>query len=119
MRTDLNMRKGKMVAQGAHASSLVLLSLHDEIYHLGDVDGVKEAYEAYVFGTHTKVCVGVVGALALHELQTRAQALGIPTQLVTDQGKTEFGGVPTETCLAVGPWWSDEVDKITGHLRLL
>ncbi len=32
---------------------------------------------------------------------------------------TEFGGVPTLTACAVGPWWSDEVDRITGHLKLL
>jgi PTH2 family peptidyl-tRNA hydrolase len=36
-----------------------------------------------------------------------------------DAGLTEFNGVPTKTCIAIGPNWSDEIDEITGHLKLL
>jgi PTH2 family peptidyl-tRNA hydrolase len=39
--------------------------------------------------------------------------------LVVDAGATEFHGVPTKTCCAVGPGWTDEVDAITGALPLL
>jgi PTH2 family peptidyl-tRNA hydrolase len=39
--------------------------------------------------------------------------------LITDAGATEFHGVPTHTCCAVGPAWTDEVDAITGALPLL
>ena len=40
-------------------------------------------------------------------------------KLITDAGHTEFHGVPTRTCLAIGPAWSDEIDAITGGLQLL
>lgn len=34
-------------------------------------------------------------------------------------GKTEFHGVPTRTCLAIGPDDSEKIDAITGQLQLL
>lgn len=43
----------------------------------------------------------------------------IPYALITDCGKTEFGGTPTVTCLGIGPYLSEELDKITGNLPLL
>jgi PTH2 family peptidyl-tRNA hydrolase len=39
--------------------------------------------------------------------------------LIIDSGKTEFGGVPTKTCLAIGPDYSEKIDKVTGNLKLL
>jgi PTH2 family peptidyl-tRNA hydrolase len=39
--------------------------------------------------------------------------------LIVDAGTTEFHGVPTKTCCAVGPAWADAVDAITGGLPLL
>jgi PTH2 family peptidyl-tRNA hydrolase len=38
--------------------------------------------------------------------------------LITDRGLTEFGGVPTRTCLAVGPDYDDLIDPVTGGLEL-
>jgi PTH2 family peptidyl-tRNA hydrolase len=46
-------------------------------------------------------------------------AAGVPCAVVVDAGQTEFHGVPTKTCCAVGPAWTDEVDAITGKLPLL
>ena len=39
--------------------------------------------------------------------------------LIQDAGFTEFGGIPTYTACAVGPGKVDEVNKITGELKLL
>jgi PTH2 family peptidyl-tRNA hydrolase len=39
--------------------------------------------------------------------------------LCVDSGRTEFHGVLTPTCCAVGPDFSERVDPITGHLKLL
>ena len=33
--------------------------------------------------------------------------------------KTEFGGVPTITCLGIGQALSEDIDTITGGLKLL
>ena len=63
MRKDLNMRKGKMVAQGAHASMKVILDRMSEIeiYKGGVVFGMQtsmpNAMKQWIEGLFTKVCV--------------------------------------------------------------
>jgi len=118
MRKDLGMRKGKMIAQGAHASLAVLV----ERGQIGDSKLTCEltpAMAAWLSGRFTKVCVAVESEAALDDIVARARAAGVPCALVVDSGKTEFHGVPTKTCCAVGPAWSEEVDAITGALPLL
>ena len=118
MRKDLGMRKGKMIAQGAHASLRVILER-------GGADGdrytieMTEAMKAWMTGRFTKVCVGVESEAALDDVVARAKAAGVPCALIVDAGQTEFHGVPTKTCCAVGPAWADDVDAITGALPLL
>jgi PTH2 family peptidyl-tRNA hydrolase len=120
MRKDLNMRKGKMVAQGAHASMRVILQA-------GAADAAQRTYTiamtepmaAWLTGRFTKVCVSVDSEAALESIVERARAAGVPVALITDAGQTEFHGVPTKTCCAVGPAWADDVDAITGALTLL
>lgn len=120
MRKDLNMRKGKMIAQGAHASLRVILLA-------GAADSERTTYSiamtepmaAWLTGRFTKVCVSVDSEAALDDVVARAQAAGVPVALITDAGATEFHGVPTKTCCAVGPAWVEDVDAITGGLSLL
>lgn len=118
MRKDLNMRKGKMIAQGAHASMKVLLDagVRTDAALTIPLDG---ALAAWLGGRFTKVCVAVDSADALAAVVDRARAAGLPCALIVDAGQTEFHGVPTPTCCAVGPAWADEVDAITGGLPLL
>jgi PTH2 family peptidyl-tRNA hydrolase len=118
MRKDLNMRKGKMVAQGAHASLKVLLErgqLADGTFAFA----VDAPMAAWLSGRFTKVCVGVDSEAALDAIVARARAAGVPCALITDAGATEFHGVPTKTCCAVGPGWIEDVDAITGELGLI
>jgi PTH2 family peptidyl-tRNA hydrolase len=118
MRKDLAMRKGKMIAQGAHASLKVLLDAGT----LGDGQvtiALTDAMAAWVGGRFTKVCVSVDSDAALLAVVEKARAAGVPCALITDAGATEFHGVPTRTCCAVGPAWSEDVDAITGGLPLL
>lgn len=127
MRTDLNMRKGKMIAQGAHASMKVLLDImrteNIDSDHLGQEKILyiedKSALNDWINGRFTKVCCQVNSEKELLELFEKAKSLGIPAALITDAGLTEFGGVPTNTCIAIGPDWEDKVNEITGHLKLL
>ncbi|MDX2089967.1 MAG: aminoacyl-tRNA hydrolase [Kofleriaceae bacterium] len=120
MRKDLGMRKGKMIAQGAHASMKVLLDV-------GSVDAsgramtlaMTEPMAAWLTGRFTKVCVSVDSEAALDEVVAKARAANVPVALIVDAGVTEFHGVPTKTCCAVGPAWVDDVDAITGGLSLL
>ena len=118
MRKDLGMRKGKMIAQGAHASLRVLLDRgapQDDRY----VISMTEAMKAWLTGRFTKVCVSVDSEAALDAVVARATAAGVPCALIVDAGQTEFHGVPTKTCCAVGPAWVADVDAITGDLPLL
>jgi PTH2 family peptidyl-tRNA hydrolase len=109
VRNDLNMRKGKMIAQGAHASLGAFM----------EADPDDAALLDWMDGASTKVAVSVPSEEALLGVYERARAAGLPCALVTDAGRTEFGGVPTRTAVAIGPAWSDAVDAITGELKLL
>jgi len=120
MRKDLGMRKGKMIAQGAHASLKVLLdhgALADDrrSYTLA----VSPAMATWLGGRFTKVCVSVTSEAELDAIVAKAHAAGVPCALIVDAGVTEFRGIPTKTCCAVGPAWTDDVDAITGDLPLL
>jgi PTH2 family peptidyl-tRNA hydrolase len=118
LRKDLNMRKGKMIAQGAHASLHAVLTL-------GRQDGDKfvipldERLSLWLRGSFKKICVCVNSEAELLALHEKAESLGLITSLIQDAGLTEFGGVPTYTALAVGPDRADRVDEVTGHLPLL
>ena len=131
MRTDTNppMRKGKMIAQGAHASMAFMTrriqkirdSVGECIYH-GDIWeflGLTREMREWVEGRFTKVCVRVDTEEELLKIYKEAVEAGLETHLITDSGQTEFGGQPTNTCLAIGPNQADVIDRVTGHLRLL
>ncbi len=120
MRKDLNMRKGKMIAQGAHASMKVLLDRKTAVSDDSLTFSMTPAMHQWLAsGRFTKVCVSVDSETALDDLCARAEAAGVPCAVIVDSGKTEFHGVPTKTCAAIGPAWSDEVDALTGGLALL
>lgn len=119
MRKDLGMRKGKMIAQGAHASLKVLTDRKHDSDEASYTIALTPAMAAWLGGRFTKVCVSVDSEAALDAVVERARAASVPVALIVDAGKTEFHGVPTKTCCAVGPAWSDEVDAITGMLPLL
>jgi PTH2 family peptidyl-tRNA hydrolase len=112
MRKDLKMRRGKEIAQGAHAamSFLVKRALAQESF--------SEAERTWMEGLFTKVCVRVESDEALMAVAQAAEKAGIRVDVITDSGKTEFGGVPTRTCLALGPDLASKIDAVTGHLEL-
>lgn len=125
VRKDLNMRKGKIAAQVAHASMGALLKDSFEYYTESKLKYIAlpmdqhSAKFAWLDGPFTKICVYVDSEEELLGIRDKAEAAGILNCLITDAGKTEFNGVPTKTCLAIGPAWVEEVDKLTGHLKLL
>ena len=127
MRTDLGMRKGKMIAQGANASmGAILKSSYFYDDNLGEKEvrelRIKMSVEMYKWlyeGKFTKICVRVDSEEQLLDINQMGKGAGLPVALITDSGKTEFGGVPTNTCLAIGPALSEDIDKITGDLKLL
>ena len=126
MRKDLNMRRGKQIAQGAHASMKVFFDkmknqddggLSDGLV-IKTIDFTKEEYE-WVNGLFTKICVSVNSEAELLEVYNKAKEAGLNCSLITDSGLTEFAGVPTMTCCAIGPNAAESIDAITGTLPLL
>ncbi len=121
IRRDLRMRRGKEIAQGAHAATAwladrVLNTLSPE----RPVDHVvlSAAERAWLQSSFRKVTVKVNSEEELVAVYQKALDAGLVVRLITDRGLTEFGGIPTRTCLAVGPDWDDVVDPVTGDLEL-
>lgn len=125
MRKDLNMRKGKIAAQAAHASMAVLLGRMDKGFGTQTTEGWMlrmepgSALAQWLNGAFTKICVYVNSEQELLDIVASAKAAGVINALITDNGLTEFNGVPTVTCCAVGPAYAHELEPITGHLPLL
>ena len=132
VRKDLNMRKGKMAAQVAHASLAAVLGLIDRTTRCYVEDGKTTNYDHYEYKVlhsdpiyewisdkFTKIVVGVPTEQEIIDLHERAKEKNIPCALITDCGLTEFHDVPTITALALGPAKSEILDELTGDLILL
>jgi PTH2 family peptidyl-tRNA hydrolase len=112
IRKDLKMRRGKEIAQGSHASmAFILRNYVDEAANKIDLT-------EWLKGGQTKICLQIHSEEELLELHKKALESGLEANYITDAGRTEFNGVPTKTCLAIGPNNSEYIDKITKHLKL-
>lgn len=114
-------RTGKLAAQLAHASVKAILD-HSGIAHPESNQLVIEMtpeMKDWLTGIFTKVCVSVDSEEELLHIYNQAKAADLICSLIQDAGLTEFGGVPTYTAVAVGPGRNEDIDKITGNLKLL
>ena len=125
-------RSGKIIAQAAHASMKIFFDRMTRNYRtvrtdIDDVDfpisgefvcKMTPEMPEWKEGSFTKACVQVDHEEELLEILKKAEEAGLPVALITDAGLTEFNGVPTSTCCAIGPANSDKIDLITGHLKL-
>jgi len=121
IRRDLRMRRGKEIAQGAHAAGAWLADrVLEQMRQNGSVAHVplSSAERAWLETSFRKVTVKVNSEEELLAVYRQALEAGLVVRLVTDRGLTEFGGVPTRTCLAVGPDYDDLIDPVTGDLEL-
>jgi PTH2 family peptidyl-tRNA hydrolase len=118
VRHDLKMRKGKIGAQCSHASMKVFFDRFKNekknVYSIKVSDEMNE----WIQGAFTKIVVYVNSEEELLAIYDRAKEAGLPCSLIKDNGLTEFGGVPTHTCIAIGPDKAEKIDLITGNLPL-
>lgn len=129
VRKDLGMRRGKEIAQGCHASLAVFFNMMKQ-QNGGEIDtksGKKyscefehnsEAMHQWMTDGFRKICVCVNSEQELIDVYNKAKAAGLPCSLIKDAGHTEFGGVATFTTVAIGPGLDEEINKITGSLKL-
>ena len=126
------LRKGKIAAQVAHASLGALLNMSKRSSETEIYGTDKHTYKTITFnykdgdsvlskwldGIFTKICVYVENEEELLSIYNQAKEANLPCALITDAGNTEFHGVPTNTCVGIGPAYSEDIDKITGNLKL-
>lgn len=117
MRKDLKMRRGKEIAQGSHASMAFILQGFGKL----SKDRLKKLMSnltEWKNGGQTKICLQIHSEEELLSLYKEAIDAGLEAHFITDAGRTEFNGVPTKTCVAIGPNKAEDIDKITKHLKL-
>jgi PTH2 family peptidyl-tRNA hydrolase len=119
IRKDLKMRRGKEIAQMAHASMGIFFRRMERI---GDSNEYRivmtDDMVAWKEGVFAKVCLQVNSEEELLAVYAKAEAAGLPCILIEDRGLTEFHGVLTRTCVALGPARKSQLDPITGDLPL-
>lgn len=106
IRTDLEMGKGKLCAQAAHASISAYKRCSPKLRDEWEHSGMK------------KIVLKVNSESDLLNYFEECRRAGIPCFLINDAGLTQIpSGSPT--CFGAGPAESDEIDKILGKLKLL
>jgi PTH2 family peptidyl-tRNA hydrolase len=109
VRIDIDMGKGKMAAQVAHAALMSYLESQR-------ID--KKASDAWIAAGEKKIVLKGENLDVLKRLYEAFKYKGIPCALVSDAGLTELPP-GTITALGIGPWKSDEIDQFTKTLKLL
>lgn len=129
VRKDLNMPIGKIAAQVAHASMGAIKQLMSvSIINDSNNEPYIKSYrltcqrESVLWkwweGEFTKIVLECNSLEELHSLEQQALEQNLPVCKITDNGHTVFNGKPTVTCLAIGPYKSADIDKITGKQKL-
>lgn len=119
IRKDLKMNKGKLAAQACHASMGALLKCTDK----NDVRMLLDFQEFPIIkdwldNSFAKVVLAVNSEEELKECFDKAITNHIPASYIEDNGTTVFHGVKTPTCVGVGPYYSEDLDRIFGGLKL-
>ncbi|MCK4927731.1 MAG: peptidyl-tRNA hydrolase Pth2 [Candidatus Aenigmarchaeota archaeon] len=105
IRKDLNLSKGKIAAQAAHASLGAYKKASFVNKSIWEINGQK------------KVVLKIESEKAIIDLFNRAKKEKLKAALIRDAGKTEIPA-GTITALAIGPEKDDKIDRLTGHLKL-
>ena len=106
MRTDLGMGKGKMIAQGAHASVEAVFESNKKLLLNWKRGGMK------------KITLKVNSQEELEELIEKAYEEDLVAVTIRDAGKTQVVS-GTMTCGAIGPAPEEKINKICEHLQLM
>ena len=114
IRKDLQLSKGQMVAQGAHASIAFLTNLVRE--YTDDIIPFNQREEQWIKGTFYKVCLAVNSEEELLYIGSEAHNRGLKVHYIQEN---DLFKESTYTCLSIGPDYSSNIDPVTKHLKLL
>lgn len=107
VRRDLKMPEGKLVTQSGHA------------YLDCGLQADKTVMAEYQVTSKAKIALRVKSEAQLLRALALCEKAGLNTVLVTDAGKTVFGGIPTNTMFAVGPCFRHELPRRVDALPML
>ena len=110
VRNDISMSSGKVASQVAHAClQLATSSILEQ----------QAIVREWQRSSNEKIVVLQCDSLdGINAIENKAKEIGIPAATISDAGRTEVES-GTITCIAVGPAYEDDIDNITGSLRLL
>jgi peptidyl-tRNA hydrolase, PTH2 family len=106
VRMDLKLPKGKLAVQVAHASVEAVQRSDKEVIKRWRSEGMK------------KVVLEIATLQDLYKYKQEAESLGLTTAIITDAGHTVVAP-GTTTCIAIGPGEEEQIDRITGKLKML
>lgn len=106
--------RGKLVTQGAHAAVRNAVECAINV-------GFRSAMNDWMDGSgnETKITLAVDDEESLVKIYDAAMQSGFPASLVRDAGLSEFKGEQMLTAVAIGPWWTEQIDYLTKDLALL
>lgn len=121
IRGDLKNTKGEKVRSG----KIAVQCCHSALGFVWDnLKGRKISFELsdaqykWYQNGQTKIALKAKDEKELVEIYQAAKSAGLSAALITDAGHTEFDGVATKTVVSIGPAFSSDIDRITGHLSL-
>ncbi len=109
VRMDIEMGRGKLAAQVAHASLMSYFSTEKKD---------KKIAQEWLDTGEKKIVLKVEDDKVLKKLFEAFKYKGIPCALVSDAGHTQLPP-GTVTTLGVGPWIDTEIDQFTKGFKLL
>ena len=109
VRKDLDLGKGKLAAQVAHAAvSCALKAEKDD----------KKIFKEWVRTGQKKVVIKLPNLDELIKLQREASLRGFTNFIITDAGLTQIAP-GTVTCVGIGPAEEEDIDSLTGEYPLM
>lgn len=105
LRNDLGMSKGKMIAQGAHASL--------KAYEKSSEKDIKNWKQK-----GSKKIVLQASEDEINQVMKDAETQNLIFTQIKDAGHTEVKP-GTKTAIAIGPAKEKDIDKVTGQLKLI
>ncbi|EDV42087.1 uncharacterized protein Dana_GF17805 [Drosophila ananassae] len=109
VRNDLKMGKGKIAAQCGHGA----VGAYQRA-----VSKTPRLVRAWDSCGCAKIAVKVESEAELMAIKKAAERNQLNTCLIRDAGRTQIEP-NSKTVLAIGPAAADDIDKVTGHLKLL
>ncbi len=103
---SLKLPRGKLSAQVAHASVATFIAAS------------SRNQQAWLEEGMPKVVLSASNERELTEYYEKALSANLPTKLIKDAGRTVLAA-GTITCVGIGPAPEEDIDPITGDLKLV